>query len=153
MWLSQIMRWEFYCSSLWGDDSGPGPWLSGALCWLARSHSGPPAMHFKVGDQGLTCAWHPENDNASASLHLLLRAGPGDTKARRAAPALLCCVEEVLIQEGDIHKGRGQCSMCILYKQWWVEAVWGQEEGHGGDRVAVTAGALIDKIQHHTAYL
>lgn len=54
--------------------------------WIHTALSGPPRMHFKVGDQGLTCAWHPENDNTSASLHLLLRASAGDTKAHRLLP-------------------------------------------------------------------
>lgn len=68
--------------------------VSGALCWLSAAPTGPgdgslpgpPAMHFKVGDQGLTCAWHPENDNGSVSLHLLLRASLRNTKARRLLP-------------------------------------------------------------------
>lgn len=87
MWLSEIMRWEFYCGSLWAWHqsattvtvaSEQGSLVVGALCWLLWAHTactrcsvGPASSHFKVGDQGLTCAWHPENDNASASLHLL----------------------------------------------------------------------------------
>lgn len=43
-------------------------------------------MHFKVGDQGLTCAWHPENDNGSASLHLLERCSHRDTKPHWLLP-------------------------------------------------------------------
>lgn len=111
MWLSQIMRWEFYCSSLWAwhqpvrmtadEVSLHAPWYQAPSvdCYeltldTQAALSGPPAMHFKVGDQGSTCAWHPENDNASASLHLLLRASPRDTKA---------CSRTILLCGGSTH--------------------------------------------------
>lgn len=84
--------------------------------------SGPPAMHFKVGDQGLTCACHPENDNGSASLHLLLRASHRDTKAYWLLPQYFAAWRKHSFRKGDIHIGRRQCSMCILYKYWWVKS-------------------------------
>lgn len=102
MWLSEIMRWEFYCSALWawhqsvrGDSHRglcAGSLVWGALCWVqwalteAKRCSRRPAMHFKVGDQGSTCAWHPENDNASVSLRLLQDSSPPNTKACRQLP-------------------------------------------------------------------
>lgn len=79
----------------------------------------PAAMHFKVGDQWMTCAWHPGNDNGWASLHLLLRALCLRHKGPQSAPALLLYTEEVLIQEGAMHTGRRQCSICIL--EWQCE--------------------------------
>lgn len=96
--------------------------VPGALCCgLTDCSQSPSAVHFKVGDQGLTCAWHPGNDNASASLHLLLRAGPRDTKTCRLLPHYFAAWRKFSFRRGDIHTGRGQWSMCILYAYWWVK--------------------------------
>lgn len=100
------------------DDSSTGPCaaclVSGALCWLSAaplrpgdgSLRSPPAMHFKVGDQGLTCAWNLGNDNGSVGLHRLLRASLGNTKAWRLLPQY-CSAWEGHTQEGKegIHTG------------------------------------------------
>lgn len=117
MWLSQIMRWEFYCSSLWAwhqsvrrttTQASVCPlWYrapSVVCCELTLDAQGalssPQGTHFKVGDQGLTCAWHPENDNASVSIRLLLRARPRDTMACRLLPHYIAPWRKSLFRRG-----------------------------------------------------
>lgn len=177
MWLSQIMRWEFYCNSLWAWHQSVRMTATAsvrALWYRAPSVdcyelmldtqpalSGPPAMHFKVGDQGSTCAWHPENDNASASLHLLLRASPQDTKACRQLPHYLALWRKCSFRSGIYIQEEGSALSVFYTNTGGPKQCEGQRKDRptrqSGNRfLAVScliAQAFIDKIQHHTTYL
>lgn len=179
MWLSQIMRWEFYCSSLWAwHQSVRMTATSGlsacflvlsALCWLLWAHTGYTDCSLRSSSNALQSG-RSRVDLRMTSREWQCLSQPTSTvtcqsqrhKGMQAAPALLCSVEEVLIQEWDIHTGRRQCSICILYKYWWAEAMWGTEDPQ--DRVATDSWwcpvwllkhLLIrySMSPHHTAYL
>lgn len=85
MWLSEIMRWEFYCSSLAPACqsvvlASVGRPLLGAQCTL----SGPATMHFKRVRSRAAC----RNDNATASLQLTAVCQSRGHKGMCSSPAL-----------------------------------------------------------------
>lgn len=171
MWLSEIMRWEFYCRALWAWHQSvrrraAGLWCAGslvwsALCWSLWAHnhcSCGSAMHFKVGDQGSTCAWHPENDNASASLHLLQDTSPPNTKGRRQRPQYFSSWRKHIFTT-VIYIQEESSALSAFYTNTVGQRQCGkgQQRRHTGNRffeaLCLTAEALIDKSHHHTAYL
>lgn len=130
MWLSQIMRWEFYCTSLWG-------WQR--LRPMRRLPGIRRPLLTPVGSHQTQTASLRSSSNAlqSGRSRVDLRMTAREWQwLSQATPTATCQSQrhkgsrDAVLHGGSphsgrgtfIHRGRGQCSVCILYKYWWVKS-------------------------------
>lgn len=154
MWLSQIMRWDFYCTSLWGWQ-----WTQAFVHPPWYHTPSADSWHNKFGDSSLGSSSDAlQSGRSRVDLRMTSREWQwlgqptltATCQSRRhkgtlAAPAILFCMEEVLIQDRDIHNGRRLCS--YVYS---IQILVGKSNVRGrGDRVAAASWRCLVWLLKH----